>query len=213
MIREAYVQRKSTYVENNPAFYSLGMESHREESLLEVERAYAVLMNPEKREGYNQELIQNKIATLHDFHPIPQRNGASTREASPFYERKTSEPFSRSMPSLIRRRVCEQGTSPATQEKYEKIVEAGDLSDGSLYRLLRESAQVSLDEMHAQTKIRVEHFLRIEENQLDSLPQPIYVKGFLRSYFEFLGVKDPHRLIEAFITRYENWVRKEKSKS
>ena len=61
MIREAYVRRKATYTENNPAFYSLGLDSNRQESLLEVERAYAVLMDPDKREGYNQELIQKNF--------------------------------------------------------------------------------------------------------------------------------------------------------
>jgi hypothetical protein len=213
MIREAYVQRKATYIENNPAFYSLGIDSHRQENLLEVERAYALLMDPDKREIYNQELIQKKIATLHDFHPLLQRNGASAREAAPIFERKNLEFSTRSTPALLRRRVCEQGSLHSVQEKYEKIIAAGDPSDGTLYRLLREIAQVSLDQMHLQTKVSVEHFFHIEVNKWESLPQPIYVKGFLHSYFEFLGVKDHNRLVEAFITRYENWVQKEKSKS
>ncbi len=213
MIREAYVRRKATYVENNPAFYSLGMDAQSQENILEVERAYALLMDPDKREIYNQELIQQKIATIHDFHPFLQRNGASARETLPDYERKSREGQLRPKPVFLQRRVCEQASVPAVQEKYEKIIAAGDPSDGTLYRILRETAQVSLDHIHQQTKINVDHFLHIEDNQWEALPQPIYVKGFLRSYFEFLGVKDHNRLVEAFITRYENWVQKEKSKS
>ncbi len=213
MIREAYVHRKATYVEHNPAFYSLGIDSEQEENRLAVERAYAVLMDPDKRELYNQTLIQGKRASLHDFHPAMQRNGASAHEASPFYERKSRDFVQRAMPALLRRRVCEQGSQASVQEKYEKIIAAGDPSDGNLYRLLRDAAQVTLDQLHIQLKVSVEHFIHIEDNHWEALPQPIYVKGFLRSYFDFLGVKDPHRLVEAFITRYENWVQKEKSKS
>ena len=216
MIREAYVQQKSTYAENNPAFYSLGngVDSHRQENLLEIERAYAVLMDPEKRELYNQDLIQKKYATIHDFHPPLQRSGA-TAYVTPVsvYERKPMVSTTRPLPSPQRRRVCEQGMQPSVQEKYEKIIAAGDPADGQLYRLLRETAQITLDQMHVQSKIRVEHFLRVEDNQWDSLPDPIYTKGFLHSYFEFLGVKDPNRLVDAFITRFENWKLKETSKS
>ena len=38
-----------------------------------------------------------------------------------------------------------------------------------------------------------------------SLPQAVYVKGFLRSYFRYLSVPDAEKLVSAFSARLSDW--------
>lgn len=48
---------------------------------------------------------------------------------------------------------------------------------------------VSLPSAEAATKIRAKYLKALEEEQFDALPAQTYVKGFLRTYAEFLGLE------------------------
>ena len=49
---------------------------------------------------------------------------------------------------------------------------------------------MSLGEASRQTRIQVKYLEYLEEGSYDKLPADVYVRGFLRSYAEFLGVDD-----------------------
>lgn len=91
----------------------------------------------------------------------------------------------------------------ATQ--YAELIAQSDLGDGDLYRRLREAAGVSEEEMVDRTKVSVAYIRAIESNRFDRLPQSVYVKGFLRSYFRYLAVPEAERLVAAFSARLQDW--------
>jgi cytoskeletal protein RodZ len=62
----------------------------------------------------------------------------------------------------------------------------------------RETRKISLKEVSKKIKIREQFLKAVEEDRLDLLPSPTYVKGFLSAYARYLGI-DPSEVI----VRYE----------
>jgi cytoskeleton protein RodZ len=69
--------------------------------------------------------------------------------------------------------------------------------------LLEARARRNLDipSCEAGTKIRAKYLRAMEEEQFDVLPSPTYVRGFLRTYGEFLGL-DGSLLVDEYESRF-----------
>lgn len=65
----------------------------------------------------------------------------------------------------------------------------GTLTLGEKLKRLRSERRISLSEVSRATKIQIGYLVRLEEDQYDKLPADVYVKGFLRSYADFLGIE------------------------
>jgi cytoskeleton protein RodZ len=76
------------------------------------------------------------------------------------------------------------------------------LEFGSNFKKSRESLNVSLDKIAAETRISARLLAAIENEQFELLPGGIFNRGFIRTYAERLGL-DP----EAAIREYEKLVR------
>src|SRR5215218_1966939 len=72
---------------------------------------------------------------------------------------------------------------------------------GSSLREARLRQGYDLAEAEVGTKIRSKYLDALEEERFDVLPAPTYVKGFLRSYADFLGL-DGQLYVDEFNTRY-----------
>jgi cytoskeleton protein RodZ len=59
---------------------------------------------------------------------------------------------------------------------------------GSSLRQARERRGLALADVQRETRIRVRYLQALEDERFDLLPGDAYVKGFLRSYAEFLGL-------------------------
>jgi len=69
-----------------------------------------------------------------------------------------------------------------TKENQESV------SVGAYLKKAREERHIELDEVEQATKIRVSYLDGLENEEWDKFPSPVYIKGFLRSYAEFLGL-------------------------
>ena len=63
-------------------------------------------------------------------------------------------------------------------------------------------ARIDISEVETRTKIRAKYLRAIENEEWDLLPGPVYVKSFLRTYGDYLGL-DSRLLIDEFRRRYE----------
>jgi transcriptional regulator with XRE-family HTH domain len=61
------------------------------------------------------------------------------------------------------------------------------VSLGSYLRALREARQRSLEEMARATRVSVHQLEALECGSFSELPAPVFVKGFVRAYCQFLG--------------------------
>jgi cytoskeleton protein RodZ len=73
---------------------------------------------------------------------------------------------------------------------------------GTTLREARIRSRIDISEVEARTKIRAKYLRAIENEEWDLLPGPVYVKSFLRTYGDFLGV-DSRLLVDEFKRRYE----------
>ncbi len=68
---------------------------------------------------------------------------------------------------------------------------------GQLLRQARESKELSLADVEAETRIRQRYLNALESGDWDELPNPVAARGFLRRYAAFLGL-DPEDLVAQF---------------
>jgi cytoskeleton protein RodZ len=73
---------------------------------------------------------------------------------------------------------------------------------GSTLREARMRARIDMTDVEARTKIRAKYLRAIENEEWDLLPGPVYVKSFLRTYGDFLGL-DSRMLVDEYKRRYE----------
>jgi cytoskeletal protein RodZ len=73
---------------------------------------------------------------------------------------------------------------------------------GSTLREARMRERIDISEVETRTKIRAKYLRAIENEEWDLLPGPVYVKSFLRTYGDFLGL-DSRMLIDEYKRRYE----------
>jgi cytoskeleton protein RodZ len=73
---------------------------------------------------------------------------------------------------------------------------------GATLREARMRAHIDVSEIEAQTKIRAKYLRALENEEWDLLPGPTFVKSFLRTYAEALGL-DGKILIEEYRQAYE----------
>ncbi|HWF25530.1 MAG TPA: helix-turn-helix domain-containing protein, partial [Solirubrobacteraceae bacterium] len=59
---------------------------------------------------------------------------------------------------------------------------------GATLREARMRARIDISEVEVRTKIRAKYLRAMENEEWDMLPGPIYVKSFLRTYSDFLGL-------------------------
>ena len=73
---------------------------------------------------------------------------------------------------------------------------------GATLREARMRARIDISEVEASTKIRAKYLRAIENEEWDLLPGPVYVRSFLRTYGEYLGL-DWRMLTDEYKRRYE----------
>ena len=69
---------------------------------------------------------------------------------------------------------------------------------GEKLKKLRADKRISLGEISRVTRIQIIYLESLEEGDYNSLPADVYVKGFLRSYADFMGVEE-----KALVKLYE----------
>src|SRR3954453_6875410 len=62
--------------------------------------------------------------------------------------------------------------------------------------------RLDITDVEAQTKIRAKYLRALENEDFGTLPGATFVKSFLRTYAEFLGL-DPHLLVEEYRARHD----------
>jgi cytoskeleton protein RodZ len=75
-------------------------------------------------------------------------------------------------------------------------------SIGETLREARMRQRLDIADVEARTKIRAKYLRALENEEFGMLPGPTFVKTFLRTYAEQLGL-DPHLLVEEYRAKYE----------
>src|SRR3954453_14569519 len=73
---------------------------------------------------------------------------------------------------------------------------------GATLREARMRARIDISEIEAQTKIRAKYLRALENEEWDLLPGPTYVRSFLRTYADALGL-DSRMIVEEDKLRHD----------
>ncbi|MBG93245.1 MAG: hypothetical protein CL792_04620 [Chloroflexi bacterium] len=72
----------------------------------------------------------------------------------------------------------------------DDIIEDSSISIGQYLKEARSVRKLSLEDASAVTRISKHYLQALEDEDFDTLPAPVYARGFMRSYAKFLGL-DP----------------------
>jgi hypothetical protein len=97
--------------------------------------------------------------------------------------------------------VASKGLSKEAQAQYQTILASAERAHGGLLKQLRDVAQIDSWELSQRTRISLEHLAAVEGDDFDSLPAPVYYRGFVTSYLKYLGINRPD-LVEALCEAY-----------
>ncbi len=168
-IQRAYEHAKETFHVDSVAVYSLFSDDEVKEIEDTVEEAYRVLMDEGLRESYNQShLPMLSIAEGEPAETFSEAFGTST-------EKKPSLSFT--------------GLSFNAEDGPYR---------GKTLKQVREGMGVELQTIAKEMKINIKTLEWIEEEVFEKLPALVYLKGFLKSYAQSLGL-DPSKVVEEYI--------------
>lgn len=185
-IKHAYRDALAIYEAESVATYSLFSDEQRERLLQAIETAFDTLINEEKRNAYNQMLIDTGQVDAAFFSRQDQRKSdahCGTRTLS--NEKRLSQ------------WVQKKADTPEIRQRIEAILSKEMLS-GLELKQLREAYGIDIPEIHAVTKISGDSLKRIEANQFEDLPAEIYVKQFLKAYADVLRIDSGH-VIDSYL--------------
>lgn len=79
-----------------------------------------------------------------------------------------------------------------------KVKKIQSLTLGEKMRRVRNEKRISLPEIAKNTKIQLEYLEYLESGNYSKLPADVYVRGFLKSFADYLGVNEEY-LIKSFV--------------
>ena len=74
---------------------------------------------------------------------------------------------------------------------------AGTIGVGSALRRAREIREITLDEAARDTKLRTDQLRALEDEDFETLGDPVYARAMLRTYAQYLGLK-PDRVLSVY---------------
>ena len=168
-IQRAYEHAKETFHADSVAIYSLFSEEEVKGIEGAVEEAYRVLMDETLRRDYNQS------------HPqmLPMAEGQPTETS---FE-------AQGIPREEKPPLSFTGLSLNAEERPYR---------GKTLKQIRQGMGIDLQTISKEMRISTKTLEWIEEEAFEKLPALVYLKGFLKSYAQSLGL-DPSKVIEEYL--------------
>lgn len=179
-IRRAYKNAFEIYKDESIVSYSFFTPEERKEIISRLEEAYLTLMNPESRAKYDRTLLES----------------GAVEEEAPCYH-KTKDPISiydirKTHADMVRphKRPEDLKYVVSHNQLIQEIMSQDTLTGADLCKI-RKQLGISLEKIAEETNIRISMLRAIEEDDFDSFPPMVYLKGFLKSYARYLQVDEP----------------------
>ena len=200
-IYKGYVRAKNAYSQDSLALYSLMTKEECDQIIELIEEAYTIISDPQKRRQYDEARgIKSVVGTSNKRIESPEINldEASYRGGSKSDEVSTAET---NMTKIVakKRFALDYKTS---SEMEEKIEQATDFT-GEFLREIREYKNVDINRMSDMTKVSKTYIRNIEEENIEGLPAPVYVRGFVYQIAKCLKL-NPEMVAMSYLNRLKS---------
>jgi len=182
-VRRAFLKAKATYSPNSPALYSVFTKEEAEELMRLVDEAYSTLGDRTRRKEYDASLapVQKKAPSGH--------NDSTTLNSSPKEDKGSTPPY-----RAHKRNELQFEVDPA----FEDEIKNQSLFDGIFLQKIRLYKNVSLKSLSDQTRISRFYLSAIETHDFDSLPAPVFLRGFVTQYARILRLQEK-KVVDSFM--------------
>jgi hypothetical protein len=195
---------------------------------LQVDRAYQLLCQADRRaaieasvvpanapdpEGEADDLPPAHLYSIPEVGSVPQASPMasgdyglprrSSESPSVLFQRGESDITPPPLPQAVPRRSLNGSRRRTLKPRVSEIAEDTEFS-GALLRRLRESAEASLNDLSEITKISKRYLHALEENDFNTLPAGVYVRGFISEYARALGL-DCAKVAESYMGLYRRY--------
>ncbi len=183
-IKRSYQFALKSFGANSMASYSLFSQKEREKILNRVDEAYKTLIDTQKRNKYDEELIRER--------KWPKELLANHKAAVKKKEEESNLDVDIKQPA------------PLSEEKRKLLanlilsIESEIGYDGASLKKIREIKGISLDEVALRTKVHKSYLKYIEADRYDLLPPNVYIKGFVTQIAMILNL-EPQKVVSSFM--------------
>jgi hypothetical protein len=196
-IRNAYIRQKQ-HAQN-----SLTEHQHQfmdgpslRQYLDQLEDAYRILSHKSSRENY----LLAQLGGQHErYSPTSPANSQPARNPLIHTSGRTRITGPKSTLTV----------NPPEKEEYQNhirlLLENCEKIDGQILKQIRELNHVSLQDLHAVTRVNIEFLQALEDGDFATLPEFVYVKGFLRAILKYLKVEQGEFLIQELMKPIMLW--------
>lgn len=189
-VRHAYNTALQSYQADSLISYSFFSPEERAEILGLLEKAYLTLMNEKERQNYDDELIRLGIIPELVKRPIvktPVSIFNINREES-----KTG---------TVRTAVSDLRAKIADNNLIGEILAQKEINGSDLQKIRNELA-VKLENIAQETKIRLDYLTAIEEDNIQTLPAAVFLKGFVKAYLKCLCLEPADEICGRYINHH-----------
>lgn len=193
-VERAYQVARGTYAEGSLATYSVFGERDTEALRHRIEAAWRTLSDPDARREYDLDLGGDMPPVIPGLDPSDDPLLESLTRKLADEER----PLPAKLPSTGRSSLPADLVRPADLEP----VDDGGECDGAKLRRARLRRGLEIDDVASITKIGSMYLRSIEDDALEQLPAPVYVRGFVKAFARCVGL-DPIAASTSYMTRFE----------
>lgn len=184
-IQAAYRFARSLYSGDSTPTYGLLDSQERAEMLALVEEAYSVLCNPNARRDYD----------LHGG--VTASTSGEARPSPP----PPPPPEARTAEGPLKTTVTPSVSSPPAETLPAEPIKVPEMVNGAVLRALRESRQLSVDQIAALSKVGGRFLRALEEDRHEALPGRVFARGFLIEYARAIRASETE-LVERYLKHW-----------
>lgn len=200
-IYQGYVRAKNAYGQDSLALYSLMTKEECDQIIDLIEEAYTIISDPQKRKQYDEARGIKSVVTGHKRIESPEND---LETASRNTTRLSSEEGVRAETNMTKivakKRFALEFKEDTVME--EKIEQATDFT-GDFLREIREYKNVDINRMADMTKVSKTYIRNIEAENLEGLPAPVYVRGFVYQIAKCLKL-NPELVAMSYLNRLKS---------
>lgn len=189
-IRHAYNTVMQMYQKESLATYSFFSQEERTEIITLIDKAFLTLANTTARQGYDEELIRQGIIKAKDNAAPVIKKPVCIFDINRGQQTQSSGKNKEQLKARI-----------AQSPRIGSILQQQEIK-GTDLKAIRNEAEVLIEHISQETKIRVDHLKSIEEDDLERLPAAVFLKGFVKSYLKYLCIEP----LEDISARYMNTI-------